>query len=231
MKKVLTILVVLALVAGFAFADGNDPAPAAPAAPSAHSEAHTLRVKADVTEVLPVFNLFHVEGKDTNTNAEEFAKNAKYESLMDDDKAQDVGFKLDSAGSFTVTAEVINNVKTNKSFTIEFAGGVFTVNRKTVEGKYSPKQIKVVNGGTNEAIKEFGTARDSSVNTSITTDTTSTLKASTSVTFSGKKGNVATTPITIATATYDYAGDDSIDPTAKDEYYYADVTMTITSTY
>ncbi len=230
MKKVLTILVVLALVAGFAFADGNDPAPAAP---SAHSEAHTLRVKADVTEVLPVFNLFHVEGTDTNTNAvaNEFAKNAKYESLMDDDEAQDVGFKLDRAGSFTVTAEVINSVKTNKSFTIEFAGGVFTVNRKTAEGKYSPKQIKVTNGGANEAIKQFGTATDSSVNTSITTDTTSTLKASTSVTFSGKKGTGATTPITIATAKYEYPGDDSIDPTAANEFYYADVTMTITSTY
>ena len=213
MKKVFAILLVLALVAGFVFA-----------------ESHELRVKADVTEVLPAFNLYHVEGTDTNsTTTNVYGTNASYATLKADNAATDVNFNLDEANkSFSVTAEVINNVKTTKKFKIEFTGGVFSVKRNTVGGTYSPKQITVAYGSANDAIKEFTGKSDSDTNATVTADTTETLTATSYVTFSGKTGTGATTPITVATATYTYAGDDSIDPTASGVYYYADVKMTVT---
>ena len=215
MKKVFAILLVMALVAGFIFAD---------------SEAHELRVKADVTEVLPAFNLYHVAGSDTNSSAVVFTNGADYNTLKTDTAATDVGFNLDQEGSFSVVAEVVNNVKTTKSFTLAFTGGVFSVARNTVPGTYSPKKITVVNGDDNAAIKEYGTEDPSDTNNDKTADTTDTLEASTSVTFSGKTGEASVAnPIKIATATFSYAGDDSIDPTATDKYYYADIMMTVTA--
>lgn len=53
MKKVLTILVVLALVAGFAFA--TDSTPAIPAIGN-HG---TVTLSTTVTEIVPVFNIYH----------------------------------------------------------------------------------------------------------------------------------------------------------------------------
>lgn len=214
MKKVFAILLVMALVSGFVFAD---------------SEAHELRVKADVTEVLPAFNLYHVAGSDTNSSAVVFTNGADYKDLKTDANATDVNFNLDEAGHFDIVAEVVNNVKTTKGFTLAFTGGVFTVNRNTVSGKYSPSQITVANGDNNAAIKEYGTVSPSDTNESKTTDTTESLTASTTVTFSGKTGSASVAnPIKVATATYSYPGDDSIDPTASGSFYFADVKMTVT---
>ena len=217
MKKLIAILAIAIVLVGAVFA----------------AETHTLRVKSDVGEVLPAFNLFHVEGTDTNssaTNVVDLTTPGSYTSVT---TVTDTNFNLDAGGSFSVVAEVINAVKTNKGYTLTFKGGVFQVTRNTIAGYLSPNGIAVVNGAANDAIKVFGTPENGENNT-ITADTTDTLSATTSVTFSGKTGDVSTNPITIATATYSYTADTSIDPSststkATNGFYTADIVLEITA--
>jgi len=215
MKKAITILAIIAIVAGAVFA----------------AETHQLKVKSDVAEVLPAFNLTFGEQNTNESATNVYGKTPAVDYTVNAtvQKAQDVGFDLDEARSFTVTAQVINNVKTNKNFTIEFKGGVFTVNRDTVEGKYSPKQITVADAHTSDAVKTVGNLTASEVNNNKSADTSDTLVASGKVTFSGKTGTGATAALPIMTATYAYLGDDTIDPTAVDQWYYADIKMIVTA--
>ena len=220
MKKIFAIMMIAVFAIGMVFAVDN--------------ETHTLRIKADIAEVLPAFNLYHIEGTDTNSSASNVVALATpataYSTLATNGNATDTGWNIDVGGNVAVVAEVINNVKTNKGYTLTFTGGVFDVTRNTVAGYYSPTSITVANGSANDAIKQFGSATDSSANGDITADTTSTLSASTSVTFSGKTGTGATTPITVATATYHYSADNTVDPNVGGTFYYADITLTIAAT-
>lgn len=223
MKKAITILAIIAIVAGAVFA----------------AETHKISVRADVEETLPAFNL-SFGGKNTNQVvanvygensdvAEPFA--AAYDSSSHTENgAADIGFNLNETNSFVVKAEVINAVKTNKSFTIAFKGGVFDVKRNTVGGKLSPSQIVLADNHTSDAIKTVVGGESATLDAAGTRASNPTaLTAQGSVTFSGKTGTgTVQAPIAVAKATYSYIGDDSIDPTDQDEWYYADITMTIT---
>ncbi len=218
MKKVIAILTVLALLVSAAFA----------------AETHTIRVKADVTEVLPAFQL-KFSGAETNkaTSGENPTPSAEVDLATDHDYKDlstkpELSFNLDSAGNFTVTAYVVNNVKSNNSYKLEFSGGVFAVKRNKTAGSYSPSEIKVTNGTVAKGVKEYGTAT-TATNTDSTADTTDSLKANTTVTFSGETGAGATTAIKVAEAKFSYPGDEKIDPNAANQFYEADVVMTITA--
>ena len=115
MKKVLTILVVLTVIAGFAFAD-------APAA--VESEQHKLTVTAKVIGQAPVFQLF----KDTvvtndGENPVEFTDGESYEDAFN------AAFNLDAGGAITVSARVANLAKEVQVYTLTFSDGEFAVTK------------------------------------------------------------------------------------------------------
>lgn len=217
MKKAITILAVLIVLVGAVFA-----------------ETHTLTVRADVTEVLPAFQLAYGDLK-TNTNVQNvFSANGTYDISVNGTKAgsEDANFNLDKGGAFTVTANVINAVKTNKNYTLQFGGGVFVVKRDTVGGKLSPQKITVTDAhGNYDAIKTVNGLTPSSILTleQVKADDPTALTASATVTFSGKTGTAAAKPV--ASATYTYLADDTIDPIEggdTNNWYYADITLLIT---
>lgn len=196
MKKVLTILAVLAIVTFAVFAD---------------SEVHTIRIKADVDEVVPAFQLWLGATK-TNTTPVEFTNNATY-NLVDDASAIDTGFNLDAGGSVTVYAVLANKAKINKAYTLTFSDGVFSVKRNTVGGTLVPSIATTALDpeitGTSAIAKLDDAVADSPVK----------------VTFNGT--TVTATEPKLATAVYNYTGDPTIDPTAEDEYYYANIVLTV----
>ena len=195
MKKVLTILAVLIVLTSAVFAE---------------SEVHTIRVKADVTEVVPAFQLWLGATK-TNTTPVVFTDNATY-NLVDDATAIDTGFNLDAGGSVTVYAVLANKAKINKAYTLTFSDGVFTVKRNSVGGTLEPSI-------TTTALDPKITGTSSIVKTSEADD------APVEVTFNGT--TVTATDPKLATAVYNYTGDPTIDPTAEDEYYYANIVLTV----
>jgi hypothetical protein len=218
MKKAITILAVLIVLVSAVFA----------------AETHKLTVKADVTETLPAFNLSY-STKNTNTVATNvYGTNQLYDATGTGDAAADAGFNLNANGSFVVTAQVINAVKTNRIYTLEFKGGVFDVTRDTTSGKLSPKQITVADAHTaaDTSVKTVAKVSDSTELTAEQTraDDPTALSAKARVTFSGKTGTgtpAAAKPI--AAATYSYLGDDDIDPTTTaNPWYYADIILVIT---
>lgn len=110
MKKVLTILVIMAIVVGTAFAA---------------SEQHKIKIKADVIAVVPVFQL-ELGDVVTNNAAKPtvFTDRASY-TPNSTDTAVDAGFKLDVGGFVTVTVKLANAAKQKQSYTLTFSDGEF----------------------------------------------------------------------------------------------------------
>lgn len=187
MKKVLTILVVLALFAGFAFADKTQ-------------ETHTLTITASVDVAVPEFQLFRDDTLKTNTDKNNYNNvQAAYEAT---DAA---GFKLDAGGSVIVSARVANMAKQKQNYTLQFTDGVFNVKRNGADETKAPAITVAKN------------------NTATTGVTLSQVENSDTVTaaFNGTKMTEA--GYTIATATYAYSADSTIDPGT----YTADIVLTV----
>ena len=227
MKKLIAILAVMVVLAGVVFAA---------------TESHTVRDKSDVTEVLPAFNLYHKTVTKTNSSVDNVVNvttGATYDTQATNANATDIDWNRDASGAHIVeiVAEVINNVKTNSGYKLTFKGGVFEVTRDTAPGVFAPTQITVANGdASNVAISEFGQVNPSDTNNNVAADAD--LSAYTTVKFSGTTGAGATEPIRIATATYHYAGDPTIDPSSSSAkavkindvwFYVADITLEITA--
>ena len=187
MKKVLTILVVLALVAGFAFAEKTQ-------------ETHTLTITAAVDVEVPEFQLFRDNTLKTNTDAN------KYDNVLDEYEATDAaGFKLDAGGSVIVSARVANMAKQKQNYTLQFTGGTFNVNRDGGAGTKAAVITVAKNNTTTDGV------------------TLSQVENSDTVTaaFTGTKMTVS--GYTLATATYTYDADSTIDPGS----YEADIVLTV----
>ena len=191
MKKVLTILVVLALVAGFAFAEEVAPKT---------QETHTLTITASVEGAIPQFQLFRGEVKTNDTlNAFDNAT----PSYSDTDAA---GFALDAGGSVEVVAKVANLAKQKQSYTLQFTDGVFkNVKRNGGNGTQDPS-ITVEMNDTPTAGVTLSQVENS--------DTVTAAFTGTKMTVSG---------YTLATATYTYGADSTIDPGT----YTADIVLTV----
>ena len=206
MKKIITVLTILAVLAGALFAA---------------SESHTIKITVTLLETLPAFQLTIGDVVTNNENGTpvEFVNNATYAPYVAaDPQAQppvseanvydassDINFAT-NGGSVTVTAKIANAAQTSKGFTLVFSDGEFDVTRPAGAGTKTPQSIAAattIAGGT----------------TGITSvDVTgSTAK----VQFSGEQC-VANT--TLATATYTYTADTAIIPGT----YYADLVLTIT---
>lgn len=190
MKKVLTILAVLVLVAGFAFA----------------AEEHKIHIKADVTEIVPAFQLSYSTVKTNSTSPASYAAATPYAPNAADTAAIDVGFNLDEDGSVLVTATIGNAAKQKQNYTLTFKDGVFAVARNgvTASQTHAPKTI----AATAAASAFTGTSEITASGAVIT------------VKFNGTK---CTANSTIGTATYTYEADNTIDPGT----YYANLVMEV----
>ena len=128
MKKIFAVLAVMFVIVGVAFAA---------------AETHTIKIKADVTEVIPAFQLELLTPAatyTTNTTPTVFTDSATYNALTTG-TAKDVNFNLDENGTVTVQCNLANLAKTNKVYTLEFDGGTFAVTRKGVAGTHAPSSI------------------------------------------------------------------------------------------
>lgn len=212
MKKIITVLTILAVLAGALFAA---------------SESHTIKITVTLLETLPAFQLTIGDVVTNNENGipVEFVNNATYAPYIAPvaanpnaeppvaavaeanvyDASSDINFAT-NGGSVTVTAKIANAAQTTKGFTLVFSDGEFDVTRPAGAGTKTPQSIAAattIAGGTTGI-------------TSVAV-TGSTAK----VQFSGEQC-VANT--TLATATYTYTADTAIIPGT----YYADLVLTIT---
>ena len=208
MKKLIAILAIMVVLAGFVFA-------ATPA--SGDSETHKIKVKADVTEVVPQFQLWYGTNK-TNTTPADFANGVEYTPYAT--AAIDVGFNLDANGSVTVTAVLANKAKINKAFDLAFSDGVFAVKKNGQDDTHAPSSITTTAGdvitGTSSIAKVIAAnAQEAAADAAVR------------VTFNGTTVT-ATNPV-LATAVYAYTADPTIDPNPAGEFYYADIVLTVTA--
>lgn len=231
MKKVIAIMMVLAIVAGAVFAAVGD------------KQTHSLTVKTVVDEKLPAFQLRFtgktiteatanqittyslgnnatVSTNDDGTGtykAETFVNNTTTDYTDAADPLY-VGFDLGTAGDHPATFEayLVQNgegyyAKTYKSFTLEFGGGRFT-GLKVKGGditdvtKGDPKSITVTEGSLASGGSISASGRVATIN------------------FNGDA--CPDEAVVVATAVYTWAGITNLDMGA----YTADITLTITNT-
>lgn len=225
MKKVFAILLVLALVAGFAFADDT--------------ENHTLTVYSVVGEKVPAFQLRY-SGVKTNTNAVKFGKPSYAEYYADPltrdaentSPARNANFDISDittnqgvhAAEFTVYLVKNSegyNAKSNSTYTLTFSDGVFdAVKRNGASGgTLAPTDIAVVANA--DAVEGDGDAKGI---TSITPAAHNASSVATPVVFSGTTVN--DDERLLVTATYTWTADQTIDMGT----YFADIQLTITKT-
>ena len=215
MKKVITILAVLTLVVGLAFATNP-------------SETHTLHIKSVVNTVRPAFQLV-LSTTSTNSSSAAFYNNkvgTNYTSPTGENAAVDVGFSISDGGSVTFSAVLKNATNTKEAFKLSFSGGEFgSVTRYGVPAPRGPQsittEIATVIDATNEDKGIASIAYDSSV---ASTETNKPII----ITFDGQLDTSVfnvTDGVVIATAEYVYPEDKTIDAGT----YYADVMLTVTT--
>lgn len=198
MKKVLTVLAILVLVAGFAFAD----------------EVHTIKLKTKVNEVLPAFQLVF---NSNATNSEKNAVNTTNGSyVIGDPDRIDVGFDLGVNGEHATTfyAKVVKGTtafaKTTHGYTLTFGGGTFKVRTAA-----SP----------NTDVEKAPTITVTKNSNSITGITSISEPSGPAVEVQFSGATMTDETVEIAHAEYKWAGDSTILPSTAG--YNADVTLTI----
>ena len=205
MKKAITILAVLIVLVGAVFAD----------------ETHTIRVKADVTEVLPAFQLALLTPAQTYTTNKPAEGDpnvygvANYDDLTDQ-TAKDINFNLDEAGTVNVEVYVANLAKTVKGFTFAFSDGVFNVSRNGVTNSGTEQNPVYLTYGPNSITVSKGAEKTGFYTTDLVNNVAK-------IKFTGKTLTNTEKGSVVASAIYNYPGDTTIDPGT----YYADITLTI----
>ena len=212
MKKLITILAIMIVLVGAVFA----------ADPVTTTERHEMKIYSVVNEILPVFQMTYggaVTNESTRFSATTHATNNTKATALNSNI--DIGAET-AAGALQVQFEVNlvadgdgNYAKTQRSFTLTFSDGVFDEvkrNGGAASGTLSPDSIAV-------AGEEIATGI-----TSITPDNTNTSAPTVVVQFNG---NTVTANKKLATATYSYTGDPTIDMGT----YYADILLTITNVF
>ena len=215
MKKAITVIMILALLAGFSFA---------------LEETHTIRLKSVVDNIRPVIQLkiTSINGKSqnkagTNAGTEEHEPNAFDGTNIysfNNDNAIEI-FSINKGGSVTFQAILTNDTNTNEMYSLSFGGGVFTN-----VARYGEK------GGTrgpDSITTSVGTVIDESKNgkgiESISLGVSDSSNKPVIVAFHGDLDKEYTyrNDVVLAVATYEYPED----PTINSDTYYADVTLTV----
>ena len=233
MKKVFAILLVLALVVGFAFAD---------------VENHSLRIKTIVEGHLPIFQLAYSEatndgayktGETALTNSEkdvvfddmpsETSHAATYNDADGDNDTDTLRVKDISQNAVAVSFNM-NLLNANeriqvKTYTIDFTVGAFAVYRSGVAGVHGADSVTFTTVSKNYY--------SWNANTAVLDQTTEVNTLNASLSFLGTDNEESNSTLTIGTLAVNYPKDNSIDPNAnttdKQNGYVADITMKITA--
>ena len=243
MKKVFAILLILAVFAGFVFADD-------PATPSPSTEKHKITLRTYVEGYIPQFQFAYVSGANegessiTNNGKVDFVNDGNYEGDIVDiadlsQKGVDVSFKILLANSkskiqaksydFAVTAgrfTVERGVKGTDSYlgassavltTNDLAGSTDTYATWNATEVSTGANSEVLTSGSNGIISTIGTE----------------LTRSATVTFNAKDASAEDGEI-LATFAVSYPQDKTILPNANasekyEDGYTADITVAITS--
>ena len=121
MKKFLTMLVLIALVSAFAFADGD---------PRLAEGTSTIIVRLTVDNILPSIQLHYSD-----------------ETAAENTDGIDVGFSIKDGGKVAFKAMLMNPSNTHEVFSISFGGGTFNdVVRRGAIGTRSPNSIRTAVG-------------------------------------------------------------------------------------
>ena len=222
MKKAITILAVLIVLVGAVFA-----------------ETHTIKLKSDVSAVIPVFGLRFGTNDLTMTNETDLINDAEdpnykqytnrfgvadeYSYGTDPVDAQanpvvfadavDVGFNLDKNGTVKVYACLLNPAKQIETYTLTFSDGEFDVKKNGGAATHTPTSIVAGDFINVTGVKSQAGASGNKAD----------------LTFDGKVVTGAK-PLALASATYTYQGDDAIDMLPEGEFYYADIVLTVAAT-
>lgn len=210
MKKVIAIMMVLAIVSSVVFAVG---------------ETHEIKVTATIDEKVPAFQLnvgevytnesgLSWEADAAVENSEPVSYTARYTK---NDVGATIAFESDTATErqVTVISYLVNDAKTITPYEITFGGGVFTVYRNGAEDTEHP-----INP----------TIGDITVNSTVPTGISSFSNVSNTnhkfqVNFNGTRCTASTTTKQeLARLTYSYDKDTTIDPGLTYETY---ITMTV----
>ena len=211
MKKVFAILLVLAVVAGFVFADGG--------------EKHIINIKSTVGEVKPSFKMsFKTAVTNSNQLAVDVATPAAYGTADSTSNSVDVGFDLSEGGDVSVVASIQKTKVTSGTTTTEkFAKTVGTYYLTFSDGIFGSI---TANGAAHDDVEPSSITLSSSYTTenAITGITSISLDQTNHKATIHFNGTAMTNVYDLVTAKYTYAPDSTIDP----DTYYADVVLTIT---
>lgn len=111
MKKLITILAVMMVLVGFAFAA---------------TETHNLNVEITIDPVYPIFSLYYGEhSNDKKTGDETTNAHAVVASYTISDQKEAAGTDITADNAITVSAYVMNKAKVKQNYTLTFEGGNF----------------------------------------------------------------------------------------------------------
>ena len=216
MKKAITVILILALLAGFSFAI---------------EETHTIRLKSVVENIRPVIQL-KITSINGNSSTDNAGTNAGTENhgpnvfdgtniySFNDDNAIEI-FSINKGGSVTFQAILTNDTNTDERYSLTFGGGVFTNVSRYGEkgGTRGPDRITTSVGTVIDESKA-----DKGIE-SITLGVSDSANKPVIVAFHGDLDKEYTyrNDVVLAVATYEYPED----PTINSDTYYADVTLTV----
>jgi hypothetical protein len=203
LKKITTVVISIFLLCFAAFASV--------------SEAHTIRITTDVSTVIPAFQFMFSSGMLDSSSPVVFNKEAKQFGQEDFDEygtdstlveVADISLnKLD----LLFVAKLANTAKCNNSYTLKFMAGGFDVLRNGERGKHNPREVAI---SINEDIASMG-------GLSVVQIADDTVR----VTFTGEDCQIGD----LASFAVSYDPDPSIDPSELDQFYYADISLEISS--
>ncbi len=218
MKKVIAILAIMVVLVGAVFAATGD------------AETHTIRLKTKVAGDDPIFSLSAVYvnassseiSTATNGESEAFANASNYAGA----KAVEVADLSKNDITVTFASKLVNEAKSNDSFTISFVPGPFVVKKLNASNERYEAYVYPSNNSTS-AVSADATGYTLGTLAVSTDSTTGQISYSNTVSFTGAQ--VATGNVALATYSVTYAKDSDIaSNTATEAYYYADCTMTVT---
>ncbi len=217
MKKAITILAVLIVLVGAVFA----------------AETHTVKIRADVTSIVPVFGLQYTyqtttvitntttqitSGADAGQWNNAWTNTGAYATNNTEATAVDTGLKLDKGGDVYFYAMLLNPAKEKKNYTLTFKNGVF----EDVPRAAGTAEIDIT-----PDITISGTNQTTGNGFSVTTEQAP--AGGVFVKFDGKQVSNPTKDIQLATAKYTYSPVADVDmPAGEETYYYADVVLEVT---
>ena len=182
-------------------------------------ERHSVRLHSTIDASTPAFQFEFTSGQAnpntvvvTNADAEIFDPNKDYNEYGTEAAAIEVANIAKEDLDLLFTVKLANKAKCNEIYTLRFLAGSFAVTRNGQPGTLDPDLNPVVEAS-------------SDINFRLGVTATNISETGLKLRFNGTN----CTEGSLATYRVHYTADDSIDDNKEDEYYYADISLIITS--